>query len=210
MQNVRQSQADATVLSMRFIERLWPRVIRNGGPRPLSTSHVHLRQVFDAAWLDALALPIEDDKASTQTVSLVEDIHFTRGKSGHELEEAYRSHPRTRVYEGFNSRSDGWFSIAAMQFAALARCRVGCSVYASYAGDKTMGYHIDEWYGVALQMRGAKTWQLKQRLKDKPQTITVEAGDVLLLPRGVFHDVSTPKESVHLLFAFITQDSLVP
>ncbi len=61
-----------------------------------------------------------------------------------------------------------------------------------------------------MQQLGAKAWLLGEGA-DKPDatpTLILNPGDVLLLPRGVLHDVKTPDYSVHIGIAFITDEKL--
>lgn len=155
-----------------------------------------------------LPLPLRGGRTERQTVALVDDTEFHREVSDQAIDRAYQERHRTRVYEGLDARSDGWYSLTAVHLARLARCRVACSMYESNSGDATIGAHVDEWLGVIVQMRGAKSWTLWPRADGDPEHVTTEAGDVLLLPRGVKHEVGTPNYSVHLVFALITGELL--
>jgi len=166
---------------------------------------VHLPQVFDREWIAALPLPTQE-KDPDQTVALVDGFHFHRETEEAAIADAYRARRRTRVYESIHARSDGWFSLVTLHMARLLRRRIICTMYESQAADRNLGPHDDEWFGVILQLHGAKAWCLWPDT-GAPYTVTTRAGDVLLLPQGVKHQVDTPNYSVHLVFA-VTDDPL--
>ncbi|MFE7122208.1 JmjC domain-containing protein [Streptomyces sp. NPDC057654] len=170
----------------------------------------HAPQVFAAPQVEALPLPLADQRSPRQTVALMDRTGFYRDADEEAVKHAYDQRARTRVYESINVRSDGWYSLAALHLARLVRRRVICTMYESHAGDRTLGKHDDGWDGVIVQMRGAKQWQVWPHADDDPHPVLTQAGDVLLLPRGIPHDVSTPSRpgySVHLVFA-ITDEPL--
>ena len=103
-------------------------------------------------------------------------------------------------------RSDGWYSLVAMNLARIARCKVVCSMYESRAGDRTLGPHTDSWFGIIVQFRGAKDWKVWH--DSVAENILLSTGDMMLLPEGLEHDVSTPEYSVHLVFALVTSEPL--
>ncbi|MFD8092366.1 JmjC domain-containing protein [Streptomyces malaysiensis] len=183
-----------------FLGRLgtavWPR---------LTASHpVHIQQVFDAAWTEGLSLPLREAKAASQTVALIDGMDFHRQSDKDAVAHAYQERQRTRVYESLNVRSDGWFSTVTLRLTAIMRHQVICTAYESHAGDRNLGAHDDEWLGVITQMRGAKRWLVWPETTGAPEEIVTRVGDVLILPQGVKHEVSTPDSpgySVHLVFA---------
>ena len=186
-----------------FVSRLWSALLMAGGPDPSSRNFTHFRQAFSPAWLDALPLPLGEKRPSTQTVALVDGTSFQREVNDSAVELAYRRQRRTRVYESIEARSDGWFSVAAVQLARLTRCRVVCTMYESNYGDKAIIPHVDAWYGAIVQMRGTKEWTLWKHKSTESQCTITRQGDVLLLPPSVVHAVGTPRYSVHLVFAIM-------
>ncbi|MFD9190390.1 JmjC domain-containing protein [Streptomyces phaeochromogenes] len=149
-------------------------------------------------------MPLGDERAAGQTVSLADEEGFERGTRAAQLARAYAERPRTRVYESLNVRSDDWFSLVALHLVGLLRRDVVCTAYESCTGDSNLGAHFDQWLGVIVQMRGAKQWRLWPAEGCLSDTLVTEAGDVLVLPERVTHAVSTPARpghSVHLVFA---------
>ncbi|MEU4896226.1 hypothetical protein AB0B12_26320 [Streptomyces sp. NPDC044780] len=177
-------------------------------PRLAASQPVHLEQVFDAAWIESVPLPLAEQKAAGQTVALVDGMDFHRKVDQDAVARAYRKRRRTRVYESLDVRSDGWFSVVTHRLTVLMGRCVVCTAYESHAGDRNLGAHDDEWLGVITQMRGAKRWLVWPETTGAPEEIVTRAGDVLILPQGVKHEVNTPISpgySVHLVFA-ITDD----
>lgn len=75
------------------------------------------------------------------------------------------------------------------RFAALANA----NVYASFAGVQGFATHYDLHDVFALQCEGTKAWRIYANRAENPlaplaMTVTLRPGDVLYLPRGVFHD----------------------
>jgi len=133
-------------------------------------------------------------------------MEFDRPEGPEELAAAYAKDPRVQIYESVDARSGGWPAAATRLLMKLGGCGVTCTVYESRAGEKNLGPHRDDWYGAIVQKLGAKAWLLGEGA-DNPTaepTLVLEAGDVLLLPRGVLHHVRTPDYSVHMGIAFIT------
>lgn len=139
-----------------------------------------------------------------QTVALTDGAHFHRLTDEGAIAGAYRESPRTRVFESAHARSDGWYSLVALYLANALRREVICTLYASSAGDLTSGRHVDRWDGVILQVRGTKVWRMWPQ-HGEPYDVATRAGDVLLLPQGVVHEVTTPLASVHAVFAVTQQ-----
>ncbi|MFJ2175986.1 JmjC domain-containing protein [Streptomyces sp. NPDC087851] len=161
----------------------------------------HLRHLFETEWTAGLPLPLAEHRPVDQTVALADEANFHRETDESRLDIAYRQRPRTRVYESIDVRSDGWYSLVAARMASLTRRRVICTMYESNAADQNIGAHFDLWFGVIIQMRGAKTWKIRKSPRGDTEEIVTRAGDVLLLPPHVQHDVATPEYSVHLVFA---------
>ncbi|ASQ94460.1 cupin domain-containing protein [Streptomyces sp. 11-1-2] len=187
-------------VGFRFLGRLGPAV----WPRLTASQPVHVQQVFDAAWIESVFLPLAEQKATGQTVALVDGLDFHRRSHRDAVARAYQERQRTRVYESLDVRSDGWFSTVTLQLTAMMHRHVVCSAYESHAGDRNLGAHDDEWLGVIIQMRGAKHWLVWPEATGAAEEIVTRVGDVLILPQGVKHEVSTPDlpgYSVHLVFA---------
>ncbi|MEV8333872.1 JmjC domain-containing protein [Streptomyces niveus] len=162
----------------------------------------HLPAAFEEQWIASLPLPVED-RPPGQTVALVDNDGFQREMNEEAIAGAYARRPRTRVLESIHSRSDGWYSLVALHLARLLRRRVVCTLYESQAGNDNLGRHHDQWDGLIMQMRGVKTWRLwgEQDTQQPLEQLLTRTGDVLLLPRGMSHEVETPDDSVHLVFA---------
>lgn len=168
----------------------------------------HVQDVFEPAWLEGLPLPVGEAKAPDQTVALIDGPDFERESDMGAVARAYEDRPRTRVYESLDVRSDGWFSLVSLHLAGLLRRRVICTAYESRAGDRNLGAHVDQWLGVIVQMRGAKRWLIWPTADSSPVEVVTQAGDVLVLPQGMTHQVNTPEDpgySVHFLFAVTDQ-----
>jgi hypothetical protein len=206
-----------TELRAAFAGLLWAAIDVSGGTRRAGPQPWHFPCTYDASWLAALPLPIGASRPLGQPVALLDDRDkFDRHVDGRALGVAYASRPRTRVYEHINRDSDrAWYSLAARHLGRLAQCelQVVCSVFEARHGDESLGAHWDTWYGAIVQMSGAMVWQLGRGLLDDggqpTQEITITAGDILLLPKGLPLAVRTPPEpghSVHLTFA-IDRDS---
>lgn len=174
---------------------------------PLPDSWKHIPGVFQPEWLANLGLPIDGQMNSGQTVALVSGNDFDRSAKGVDVAVAYSQLPRTQVYESVGAQSGGWFAAVDMLLARLFRFEVTSDVYVSNAGDRNIGLHRDEWYGIIVQLGGAKVWTLLDA-EGKPTTITLEAGDVLLLPRDVRHNVDTTHHSVHVVFAVMVHEPI--
>ncbi|MEV0445335.1 hypothetical protein AB0I84_23590 [Streptomyces spectabilis] len=160
-----------------------------------------VEKVFSPDLLRRLPLPLEEAKPARQTVALAGPEGFLRDTRWETITDARSKRPRTRVYESVHVRSDGWYSLATLHLAGLLRRHVVCALYDSRAGDGTLGRHQDQWLGVVLQLRGAKRWLFWDAEGRASRTVLVDAGDVLVVPPGVLHDVTTPVLSTHVLFA---------
>jgi hypothetical protein len=188
-----------------LVSQAWTAVLNAGGLHPGDPQAVHLPGLFDPRLLQALRLPIGEQRSAEQPVSFVqpgrdEELH-TDAKA---IVEAYTSKPRTRIYFAIEERAGGPWSLAALLLSQLAGYRVVCSMYESRAGDAKFDEHRDDWYGVIIQIKGAKQWRVPAGRQAGPSELTLRAGDALLLPRGVAHAISTPEESLHVNFAVLT------
>jgi hypothetical protein len=169
--------------------------------RPNGMSLAHLPSAIPE---EAASLPLPSDpgaRGPAQSVTLVAGDDFQRETDEAATAQQYAAWPRTRVMESIETRSDGWPSLISLRLAGMVRRRVVCALYESRQQDTTMGPHQDHWDGVIVQMRGAKLWRLWTDPSGQPREVLTRAGDVLLIPRGVEHDVSTPDYSAHLAFA---------
>ncbi|MEU7640933.1 cupin domain-containing protein [Streptomyces sp. NPDC039016] len=92
---------------------------------------------------------------------------------------------------------------AAARFRTRARTPLTAEV--SQAGDASLGRHDEDWDGIIVQLEGAKRWRVWADPEDGPTEIVTRVGDMLVLPRGVPHDVDTPGRSLHLAFAVTHQ-----
>jgi hypothetical protein len=174
-----------------FTGTLWAAIDTAGGPRrPATAGHRHLPGAYDSGWLAALPLPIEENRPQ----NLI-----------------YATHPCTQVYEDIGCNTQhAWYALVAQHLGRLAGCEfdVVCSIFESGFSDEVLYAHEDKWFGAIVQMSGAKQWGIGAALPASVTSpaceLTTEAGDILLLPKGLLHVADTPKEpghSVHLSFA---------
>lgn len=168
----------------------------------------HFSKAFTTEDVDAMPLPLANKRSARQTIALAERTRFYRQTNDKAIAAAYKERPRTRIYESMEVRSEGWYSFVALQLTRLARCRVVCTMYESNSGDRNLGVHSDQWLGAIVQMRGAKNWKFWPRTSTEPQEVLAQTGDMILLPKGVEHTASTPDYSVHLVFAFVTGETI--
>ncbi|QOV40174.1 hypothetical protein IM697_18295 [Streptomyces ferrugineus] len=162
------------------------------------------RSVFTAEWLADRRLPLADARQPGQTVALADGDGFVRPDHADDVAGCHLDRPRTRVYESLHVRSDSWVSLATLYLAGLLRREVVCTAYESLAGDRNLGPHDDAWTGLIVQFSGVKRWLVWPIAQAAPQEIVMRAGDVMVLPHGMKHDVSTPDtpgHSLHLVFA---------
>jgi hypothetical protein len=99
--------------------------------------------------------------------------------------------------------------------------RVGASVFCSFKENKVLGTHYDVHDVFAVQTEGEKIWNLYEGRVDAPldypanltrgdiertrgrlvSTVTLKPGDVLYVPRGVYHDaIAVDAPSLHVSF----------
>ena len=198
------------IYAAQLVGGLWAATYSANGPRPATLEYKHFPGLFDPAWLASLPLPIGEQLPDSQSIALGgEGLSFERPASSENLRQAYADQPRTRIYESIDARSGGWPAVATRHLMKLADCRVTCTMYESSRDDETLGAHTDKWYGAVVQVLGAKAWRLGQDTENSQEdpTLITKAGDLLLLPTGLRHDVTTPEYSVHLGFAMITDES---
>lgn len=201
----------AELAAARFAGVLWAAIQAAGGTRPPAPRPRHFAGAYDPRWLASLPLPTGPGRPAGQPVALLDDRdEFDRYTSQSTLDAAYADRPRTKVYEDINRNRDGcWSALAARHLGRLAGCdlQVVCSVFESRHGDQSLGRHFDTWYGAVVQLAGAKAWHTADAvLAAAPPgpPILTRAGDILLLPKGQPHAVTTPRHpghSLHLTFA---------
>lgn len=73
-------------------------------------------------------------------------------------------------------------------------------------GQSAFSWHADDFNGLAVQTEGKKTWRIAPLGKDGSdgdyREVTLEKGDVLYFPEGLFHQVFTEDTpSLHVTFA---------
>lgn len=162
----------------------------------------HVSGAFCAEWIASQPLPRDrGERGPDQAVTLVDNTNFHREVDESAVAQQYQTRPRTRVMENIDTQSDGWYALVTLHLTRLMCRRVVCSLYESRPHDSTLGPHDDEWDGVIVQVRGAKSWRLWPEICGKPVELVTETGDVLLIPRGLTHEVATPDYSAHLMFA---------
>lgn len=190
------------VLGWAAMPRIWA--------APDRPSHV---RAFDAAWIEQVPVPVAGSRMPGQTVALIDGTDFHRTDDPGAVAQGYRDRPRTRVYESLDVRSDGWHSLVSLHLAGMLRRQVICTAYESQAGDRNLGAHDDAWLGVVVQMRGAKAWRVWPTRASDPVEVVMRSGDVLIVPKGMTHEVSTPPNpghSLHLLFALTEKPISTP
>lgn len=102
--------------------------------------------------------------------------------------------------------------------------RIGANVYCSFNGVRAFGTHYDNHHVFVFQTEGEKVWNLYQARAENPvddlpdtaetrvylertrgpviQEVTMRPGDILYLPRGVYHDALTKDgASLHVTFS---------
>lgn len=88
---------------------------------------------------------------------------------------------------------------------------VTCNLYYTPAYSRCFDAHFDGYDIVILQLSGVKDWKISNPSKGKiktgslksnrPEKVSLSAGDVLFLPEGALHEASTNQEpSIHLTF----------
>lgn len=174
----------------------------------------HYPGAADPALLASLPLPAPGD----QPVALTDGTgrEFQRVRDPRLLDFARGWWPRTLAWEDIGHGDPGhWAALACSHLARLSGSAlpVICTAYASAHGDETMGAHRDAWYGAVIQVAGAKDWLIGDGVLGPglgpDARITASPGDILLLPKGTPHAVTTPQDpgwSVHLAFAIRTGD----
>ncbi|MFC8715275.1 MULTISPECIES: JmjC domain-containing protein [unclassified Streptomyces] len=165
----------------------------------------HVKHAFAPQWVESLWLPVDDERPPEQGVALADGAGFTRVTREDDRVREQQARPRTQVYESIHVHSDGWPRLVTLHLAGMLRREVVCTLYQSDAAARTLRPHLDNWFGVIVQMRGTKRWHIWQK-QPMPDEIIMHAGDVLLLPKDMKHAVDTPSEpghSLHMVFAVL-------
>jgi hypothetical protein len=189
---------------------LWAAITAAGGLA--ATGHACYPRAYNPRWLAGLPLPVGPRQASGQPAALLDgrDV-FERHHDPAALAAAYAARRRSVVYEHIGHAAPAaWHALTAGLLGRLSATpiSVACSAFASRHGDESLPAHWDAWYGAVIQVDGAKDWLIGPGLLDlagpPPDRVTTRAGDILLLPRGLPHAVTTPPRpgrSLHLNFA---------
>ncbi|MEU5978413.1 cupin domain-containing protein [Streptomyces sp. NPDC047315] len=176
-------------------------------PNEGTQTPVHIPNRFAPSHLDRLSLPVGADRPPHQPVAFIDSNApqgFHREITPDAIETADQNRGHTRVYESVDVRSDGWHSQVSTHLARILRRRIAVAVYESQTGDQSLGKHRDAWDGIILQLRGAKRWTLWPELQGTPKELSTHTGDILIIPQGMQHDVTTPPHpghSLHITFA---------
>jgi hypothetical protein len=193
---------NASLTAARLAGILWAAVHDAGGPQLAEARH-YPRKV-DYAWLVSLPLPIGNGRPRDQPVALAHSMaaEFERHNAEHEVAEACRWWPRTQILEdiGFG-HEDQWWAMTAVHLTRLSDSAldVTCAIFSSQHGDETLGRHFDTWFGVAVQISGVKRWLTGT----DNRIVVMNPGDILLIPKYLVHEVSTPHapgHSIHMVF----------
>jgi hypothetical protein len=195
----------------RLTGAVWGAVAAAGGPH--AARFLHSPAALERAFLSALPLP--GGRAGHPAATLDRAGGLVRHPAREAMEAAYARRPTTRVHEDIGWDGDGtatgWARLAADHLIRLAGPpRVTVVVYKSVFGVQELGAHQDMWLGVMIQVSGAKDWQAGEGLlsagNGDVHRVSMTAGDVLVVPKGLPHDVVTPARpghSTHLGFAIL-------
>lgn len=182
-----------------FTTRLWEFLARAGGPRPATQAHHHFPHAFPSHWLATLDLPSRTRVPEGQAVTLT-GPGFTRHHDHAAMLAGYTSNPRTWVFECAHWHIP-WLNHAARHLTETTASRydVLAAVYDSRAIDRPSTPHTDAWYSAIIQLDGAKHWSIGPDRR----RVTTRPGDILFIPEGLAHAVTTPDDpghSRHLVF----------
>lgn len=189
---------------------LWQAVTFSGGTG--IQAYRHYPGVFDPWWLSMLPLPDPDRAPAGQPVSLLAGRRIER-YPGSVTERGRHTVALEDIGSGEDDGSGGedkWYKLAAAHLTRLSGSdpRVTCTGFWSRYGDESFTSHRDAWLGAWVQMAGAKRLLIGEGLLDgsgiPARSVTVSAGDIVLIPKHAAHRASTPEDpghSVHLAFA---------
>lgn len=156
---------------------------------------------FSDVGLDIAGLLVEVDslvRGPGQAVSLINGNEHTWFESMNEAQAAYETQARTRFFDGLSPTSGSLLGLLNDTLARATNRRTAVSVFVSDRMDAGFALHTDSWIGLVIQLYGGKHWQFGEALSD---VTCLNAGQLLLIPPGVLHRVSTPSYSVHLRIA---------
>ena len=178
---------------------LWRRITQTGGPRPAHHTHSHFPRALAPAEVATLDVPSRTHIPEGQSVTLA-GRGFERYGDHTATLAAYRQLPRTWIFERANE-TVAWINTTAAHLTALSQGPhpVIAAVYDSHAADQPSAPHYDTWYSAIIQIHGAKQWSIGPN----GHQITTQPGDILLIPEGLAHAVTTPTDpghSTHLVF----------
>ena len=181
---------------------LWAAIYDAGGTD--LAAERHYPRAVDAAWLVSLPIPIGACRPPDQPVALAHPAptEFERHADEYAVNDAYTWWPRTQILEDIAYGHDNqWWAATARHLTRLAHCDldVTCAIFSSRHGDETLGRHFDSWFGAAIQISGLKRWQIGQ----DHRAVYTAPGDILLLPKYLMHEVTTPYapgHSIHMVF----------
>ncbi|MFF2374791.1 JmjC domain-containing protein [Streptomyces xiamenensis] len=182
-------------IAFQFLQRLTPLVLLSDG------KHSHRERVFEPTWLESLALPTAGGQTKDK-VTLIGAGSIQRVAVADPEDELHRD---TRIFENLQNQSADPLALIAHQLGNITRRKVACSMYLSSRDSRSFGRHDDDWLSVIIQLRGAKNWTIWPH-PEPAVALTLNAGDVLVLPRGIQHDVSTPCHSIHITLALLPPD----
>ncbi len=191
---------------------VWREVVLAGASGSPQPQYRHLPGVLPkdiVTTLPSLVTPDDD-----QVIALV---HASGGESqfdwqsGTTVDAAYKSRPRTQVFEHIHERA-AWPGLVALKLMELTGCRVVCRAFLSRPEDEKFDEHRDDWLGIIIPGHGVKRWWLRSSKDDAPNVVETRPGDLLLLPKGVYHHAATPSQpvrpeedySLHLQIAVLT------
>ena len=197
----------------RLAGAIWAAVNAAGGPD--NAAFRHYPAVLDPAVLAALPIPTARNLPPGQTAAMPDPSGrtFQRHTTAAAIRAAYQHRPSTRIIEdiGWDDHTL-WAALTGQHLTRLAQTgtRVIISVYQSAHADQELGTHRDTWTGAIVQADGSKTWRAGHALtapgtgNGDVEHVTITAGDILILPKNLPHEVTTPPDpgrSLHLVFA---------
>lgn len=90
--------------------------------------------------------------------------------------------------------------LTARGVSGIAKSRVQANLYGSLVGAPGFGAHRDSHDVIVVQLEGSKQWTVGD--PEREEQLLMHPGDVIYMPEGTRHDVSTPASgSLHVTFA---------
>lgn len=181
----------------------------------------HFPAALEASWAAALPVPAVGGGTGQPAAVPGDGVPaLERYDGAAALGAACARRPRTRLLEDIGWGPDGepWAKLAGEHLTRLAGGpRVTVSVYVSAHGDEGFGIHRDGWLGVLMMQEGGKSLQAGPGLAggrpDGVRQVTMRAGDMAVLPKGMPHLAATPPDpgrSRHATFAFYRDSAAAP